>query len=658
MTAATARHADARLAPSPAKVATCLHGEVPRDASESPTRPEPLGTATGDASSSPASPDTPDASPRARGVPCGASGASAALVDVERPLLPGEARATRSTSSRATENRERKPSLPRAHWVPDKDAKACGNAPCSRPFTVLLRRHHCRACGLVFCRQCVDARLLLDPETAEPVKRKNKKAVAARVCVDCYERAFEAANVGKTRRRVVSRLPEKDEEAREFRNAEEASEESSPYEGCPVPGASPRMSVQSEIQSSSAASEASELSSARSVSAKDFYDDEDSSSRESARSGRSVTLRRNPPTAFLSARTRIEMLAEDPEGGPEGYERSVGAATPARDASSSSSKDASFDAEADAFASREPFAFRNSPLASPLETAEGRRVRRETAALLEAVTPALRAGVEETPERREEPFSSDGVSHRSPANGVFSANDAPSSSPRRLVARFARQLREQARLTEDAAAAAREAQRRAAATEEELALARAQVRRMGALWEELTNARRELESARGTHGCGAEKQSQWSARLSASFGSGSSSSLLATFETKFVNSGDATRTDSNRGKWSECVVWHSAPPPASVSSRDRDSATPPFGGLSFQDCDSGVTRRVAHRDVAAVRAAFDAATGSSVLAVTVKEDTDAFVALGSCVRCRVDGPVTANRWALEIQKHLDANTRT
>lgn len=645
MTAATARHADARLAPSPAKVATCLHGEVPRDASESPTRPEPLGTATGDASSSPASPDTPDASPRARGVPCGASGASAALVDVERPLLPGEARATRSTSSRATENRERKPSLPRAHWVPDKDAKACGNAPCSRPFTVLLRRHHCRACGLVFCRQCVDARLLLDPETAEPVKRKNKNAVAARVCVDCYERAFEAAKNMKeneTRRRVVSRLPEKDEEAREFRNAEEASEESSPYEGCPVPGASPRMSVQSEIQSSSAASEASELSSARSVSAKDFYDDEDSSSRESARSGRSVTLRRNPPTAFLSARTRIEMLAEDPEG----YERSVGTATPARDASSSSSKDASFDADDDAFASREPFSSprlnAHTPLASPLETAEGRRVRRETAALLEAVTPALRAGVEETPERREEPFSSDGVSHRSPANGVFSANDAPSSSPRRLVARFARQLREQARLTEDAAAAAREAQRRAAATEEELALARAQVRRMGALWEELTNARRELESARGTHGCGAEKQSQSSARLSASFGSGSSSSLLATFETKFVNSGDATRTDSNRGKWSECVVWH--------------SATPPFAGLSFQDCDSGVTRRVAHRDVAAVRAAFDAATGSSVLAVTVKEDTDAFVALGSCVRCRVDGPVTANRWALEIQKHLDANT--
>ena len=59
-----------------------------------------------------------------------------------------------------------------------------------------------------------------------------------------------------------------------------------------------------------------------------------------------------------------------------------------------------------------------------------------------------------------------------------------------------------------------------------------------------------------------------------------------------------------------------------------------------------------HEDVAAVRVAFDANRGASVLAVAVKEDTDAFAALGACVRCRVDGAVTANRWALEIQKHI------
>ena len=39
--------------------------------------------------------------------------------------------------------------------------------------------------------------------------------------------------------------------------------------------------------------------------------------------------------------------------------------------------------------------------------------------------------------------------------------------------------------------------------------------------------------------------------------------------------------------------------------------------------------------------------------MTIKEDTEAFAALGACVRCRVDGAVTANRWALEIQKRVD-----
>ena len=160
MTAATARHADARLTPSPAKVATCLGTS---HASGSPTRPE-------DDSSSPASPDTPEAFPRARANPADAQGASAAPEDAERLFLPGEARnGSRSSRVSAGSDAKRHPSFPKTHWVKDKDAKACGHAPCSRPFTVLLRRHHCRACGLVFCARCVDARLLLDPRTAEPV---------------------------------------------------------------------------------------------------------------------------------------------------------------------------------------------------------------------------------------------------------------------------------------------------------------------------------------------------------------------------------------------------------------------------------------------------------------------------------------------------------
>ena len=581
MTAATARQVDARLTPPPAKVATCL-GDVPRDASGFPTRPKTPGTSTGDDPSSPASPDTPEASPRVRGAPSDAPDASAAPGDAERPSIPGEARASRPFRAPALRRRSH-PSLPKTHWVPDKDAKACGNAPCSRPFTVTLRRHHCRACGLVFCKRCVDTRLLLDPETAQPAVCKvfsqafeEKRAlVAARVCVHCYERAFEAAKIASPGNREDE--DDEDDETTSFSFSEASSRETDARlrgsEG--AEGSSPRVSSDSSRAESPRASKAESLENLESL---------ESLGGASARSGRSVTLRRNPPTAFLSARTRIEALAENPD-----------AATPPPQVKFSQ-KEACGVAEEAAEAS--------PPFASPLETAEGRRVRRETAELLEAMTPVV-----------------------------------SSSSPRRLVARFARQLREQARLTEEAAAAAREARRRAAATEEELALARAQVRRMGALWEELTNARRELESARETGNSGGVP--------SRPLLSSSQPPLLATFETKFDNGGDAeTNETENAGDgWSECVVWHSAP--GGASSRDVR-----FRGVSFQDCVTGATRRVRHEDVAAVRVFFDANRGASVLAIAVKEGTDAFAEMGASARCRVDGAVTANRWALEIQKHV------
>ena len=148
--------------------------------------------------------------PRARANPADAPGASAAPENAERLFLPGEAR-NGSRSSRAVgsagSDAKRHPSFKKTHWVKDKDAKACGHKPCSRPFTVLLRRHHCRACGLVFCARCVETRLLLDPQTAEPVTRAAAAAAgtkpgvffAARVCVRCYERAFEAAEAAAKR---------------------------------------------------------------------------------------------------------------------------------------------------------------------------------------------------------------------------------------------------------------------------------------------------------------------------------------------------------------------------------------------------------------------------------------------------------------------------
>ncbi len=37
-------------------------------------------------------------------------------------------------------------------WIPDEQRGGCAN--CSKPFSVTLRRHHCRACGDLFCKPC------------------------------------------------------------------------------------------------------------------------------------------------------------------------------------------------------------------------------------------------------------------------------------------------------------------------------------------------------------------------------------------------------------------------------------------------------------------------------------------------------------------------
>ncbi|KAF0312716.1 Zinc finger FYVE domain-containing protein 9 [Amphibalanus amphitrite] len=45
-------------------------------------------------------------------------------------------------------------------WVPDEDAVACME--CSLRFTVIRRRHHCRACGRLLCSACCSERICLD----------------------------------------------------------------------------------------------------------------------------------------------------------------------------------------------------------------------------------------------------------------------------------------------------------------------------------------------------------------------------------------------------------------------------------------------------------------------------------------------------------------
>ncbi|KAI8325086.1 hypothetical protein GQ54DRAFT_252028, partial [Martensiomyces pterosporus] len=49
--------------------------------------------------------------------------------------------------------------LPESAWEPDEATAVCRQ--CARRFTLFLRRHHCRRCGLVFCDSCSSNRTLL-----------------------------------------------------------------------------------------------------------------------------------------------------------------------------------------------------------------------------------------------------------------------------------------------------------------------------------------------------------------------------------------------------------------------------------------------------------------------------------------------------------------
>lgn len=60
------------------------------------------------------------------------------------------------------------------NWIKDEEASACMN--CSTPFTFMNRRHHCRACGKIFCGKCSDK---------ECHVKGSKKPV--RVCTNCFK---------------------------------------------------------------------------------------------------------------------------------------------------------------------------------------------------------------------------------------------------------------------------------------------------------------------------------------------------------------------------------------------------------------------------------------------------------------------------------------
>lgn len=81
-------------------------------------------------------------------------------------------------------------------WLPDSEAESC--LKCSVKFSFRKRRHHCRACGLIFCSNCCSAKMPLpfkitkqpqasitNDENSENGSTNNKEV--QRVCKICFE---------------------------------------------------------------------------------------------------------------------------------------------------------------------------------------------------------------------------------------------------------------------------------------------------------------------------------------------------------------------------------------------------------------------------------------------------------------------------------------
>lgn len=81
-----------------------------------------------------------------------------------------------------------------ALWKPDRDAQRCGK--CEKSFSLVRRRHHCRACGDVFCSQCSSSRA--------PVPAYKSVCRVCVVCISVGGDALYGVTAGTTSSSVES----------------------------------------------------------------------------------------------------------------------------------------------------------------------------------------------------------------------------------------------------------------------------------------------------------------------------------------------------------------------------------------------------------------------------------------------------------------------
>eukprot|EP00948_MAST-09A_sp_MAST-9A-sp1_P001996 g1996.t1 len=101
---------------------------------------------------------------------------------------------TNGMSSRGISETAR--TIHRPLWQNDSEATSCAN--CLVTFSLFLRKHHCRACGKIFCDNCSSHRVRLDFEDAirrlstDSIQGTNNSQSAEsklfRVCSSCFEK--------------------------------------------------------------------------------------------------------------------------------------------------------------------------------------------------------------------------------------------------------------------------------------------------------------------------------------------------------------------------------------------------------------------------------------------------------------------------------------
>lgn len=88
-----------------------------------------------------------------------------------------------------------------AVWIPDSEAEYCMICH-NTHFTVIQRRHHCRACGKVVCRNCSSRTFTLEGISKRPV----------RVCDICYNKLCQGLSTS-TSPQAVNDSSDSEEEA-------------------------------------------------------------------------------------------------------------------------------------------------------------------------------------------------------------------------------------------------------------------------------------------------------------------------------------------------------------------------------------------------------------------------------------------------------------